>query len=325
MSDPNQSNPMDPVDTSPPDSDLTSNAHDDSATHLAAKQKYRRSRRRRYADVYIFLAFVVLAFVITVAIYQSVQSKRSQAPEEKQRKKEKYLSQTKNSNDSTAKHGNDQTANHSLLAELPFSDARLNKVASKDSSRASNSQTSKNNADSEKASVSPLRRIRFHRVLREAKKQIAERSFESAERLINEARELAGASIEQQIHVEGVDVLLDYAQQFWEAFDEGYSTLEGNEIQVEGERMYIVACDENQIVIRRRGKNETLRRESLSSRMTMLIAERGFDNSAPSTKVFKGVFMLISPDYTDEQVRSLWQEAADAGTDVSNLLPLLAR
>ena len=306
--------PMKPVEI-PRNKERDSNSAQprEAKTHLAVMQRYRQLRKKRYSAVLGLLLFMVIAFAITLGVYQSIQTRRRQTSvKNNEPKKEKYYSPETIGNEFRSQESTPQE--QQPLAEksnqtLPNGDAQLP------------SNEKKTNPSPQE--MDSAQELRISRILRQAQKTIANRKFERTEYLLNEAKRLAGTNAEHLSQIDSVDVLRDYSQQFWEAFNDGFSTLEDSEIVVDGERMYVVQCDEEKIVLRRQGKNIRIARDSLSSKMTLLIASRGFDDQAPSTKVFKGVFMLMSPDFTDEQVRSIWQEAEGEGVDVSVLLPLL--
>ena len=53
------------------------------------------------------------------------------------------------------------------------------------------------------------------------------------------------------------------------------------------------------------------------------LALRWLDPKKPENKVFVGAFYLVDPKTGPEQAKQAWDEAAAAGVDVKNLLPLL--
>ena len=94
----------------------------------------------------------------------------------------------------------------------------------------------------------------------------------------------------------------------------------GDEFQVKSTRVIVVHKDDNIIVLRVNGKNVQYSVGNLPIGLAIAMADRWFDASAASTKIFKGAMMAVDPNFQIEDARRLWREAvSDGGVELHDL------
>ena len=53
--------------------------------------------------------------------------------------------------------------------------------------------------------------------------------------------------------------------------------------------------------------------------MQVALADSWFDERAPSTKVFRGAMMAVTPEFGVEQAREMWRDARLGGAELNDL------
>ena len=151
---------------------------------------------------------------------------------------------------------------------------------------------------------------------------LSEQDFRGSKSQINKAREIAQTSRYDEM-VERLDTLYQYVQEFYNAVEDGFTQIEDTELIVDGRRVYVVEVTDEHLVIRDRGKNKRHARADLSDELLVAIADRWFDQGAASTRVFKGAYMAVSAEYSDDDARRMWDQARREGVDLSDLMLVL--
>ena len=169
-------------------------------------------------------------------------------------------------------------------------------------------------------SIEELRQ--FGRHLQNARKSLSRRQFDESKEHLTAARKL-GTTPELEAMVERLDTLHQYVHGYWMAVEDGMVDIENTELVVGGNRMFVVELTPDRIVLRVEGRNRRFDRNELPTKLAMALADRWFDQNASSTKVFKGAFMAVTPGYSEQQVRQLWQQAEREGTDLGDLTQVL--
>jgi hypothetical protein len=134
---------------------------------------------------------------------------------------------------------------------------------------------------------------------------------------------LLAREAEHQALVARLDTLAGYVRQFWDAVEDGLTRIENSELEVGDGRVYVVEVGPRQLVVRVLGENRHIDRAELPDDLALAIADRWFDHRSPTTKVFKGAFMAVSPNYSNDGVRRLWSQAAREGVDLGDLMLVL--
>jgi hypothetical protein len=160
------------------------------------------------------------------------------------------------------------------------------------------------------------------RSLRAARQLLSLRQFDRSKQHLARARQWAKTP-ELEAMVERLDTLHQYVHGFWMAVEDGTKDLENTELVVDGNRMFVVELNPQEIVLRVEGRNRRLDRNNLPAKLAVAIADRWFDQKASSTKVFKGAFMAVTPGYSQQQVRQLWRRAEREGADLGDLMKVL--
>ncbi len=176
------------------------------------------------------------------------------------------------------------------------------------------------NAAESQPTAAELRRIT--RLLRDASRHLSEREPTQAKECLLQARHLAKTS-ELEARVARLDSLRQYVQGFWQSVEDGMVDLENTELVMNDQRMFVVQLTPEQIILRIEGQNRRFSRNSLPANLVMAIADRWFDQNASSTKVFKGAFMAVTPGFSQQEVRQLWQRAQQEGADLGDLMLVL--
>jgi hypothetical protein len=160
-------------------------------------------------------------------------------------------------------------------------------------------------------------------LLSAARTKLGERNQEAAKKLVAEAGELA-ASDEQHDMVDRVESLEKYVAEFWSAVHDSVKGLKAaDEIDLGSTKVIVVEAGAEALMIHVGGQNRRYRVNQLPSGLAVGLALRWLDPKKPENKVFVGAFYLVDPKTGPEQAKQAWDEAAAAGVDVKNLLPLL--
>ncbi|HKD36747.1 MAG TPA: hypothetical protein VKB78_08095, partial [Pirellulales bacterium] len=146
---------------------------------------------------------------------------------------------------------------------------------------------------------------------------------DAAKKLIAEASQLA-VSDEQHDMVDRVDSLEKYVGEFWSAVHDAVKGLKaGDKIDLGSTRVIVVESSADALTVHVGGQNRRYQVNQLPSGLAVGLAMRWLDPNKPENKIFVGAFYLIDPKTGPEQAKQKWDEAAAAGVDVKNLLPLL--
>ena len=198
---------------------------------------------------------------------------------------------------------------------------------------ASPSETSRSETTGQAPKPTPVKRdpevpegeIRqLNAMLAKARKAVEERDFERANEILEVSKRLARRQVDRAKHGR-LELLAYYAGSYWQAVPEAMNALEaGNELIVKGKRMMVVENNEEHLMLRIAGQNRTYPKDDVPLSLEVALAERWFDADAPSTKVFRGAMMAVTPGFNPEEARVLWREAADAGyLKLEDLEPVL--
>ncbi len=158
-----------------------------------------------------------------------------------------------------------------------------------------------------------------------ARTKLGERKQDEAKKLIAEANQLAKDSPELQETVDRFDSLEKYVGEFWSAVHDSVKSLKAtDEIDIPGGvKGIVVEANAESLTIHVSGANHRYQVSQLPNGLAVGLALRWLDPKKPENKVFVGAFYLVDPKAGPERAKQEWQEAAAAGVDVKNLMPLL--
>jgi hypothetical protein len=164
--------------------------------------------------------------------------------------------------------------------------------------------------------------VQLDSLLREACAALRERRWDDADRTLQRAQSLA-SSTTQAPRVERFVTLWDYARQYYQAYEDGLQDLAGSELTLRDQPVIVVEVTAGEIVIRMQGVNRRFPRNGPPTELMMLIADRWFNQRAATTQIFRGAFMLVTPPFTADDVRTIWQSAERSGAPLGDLLEIL--
>jgi hypothetical protein len=171
--------------------------------------------------------------------------------------------------------------------------------------------------------VDPVQAAKLHRALAAARMKLGERNQEEAKKLIAAATQLA-VTPEQHDEVDRFDALEKYVGEFWSAVRDSVKNLKAtDEIDLGSTKVIVVEASADALTVHVGGGNRRYQVNQLPSGLAVGLALRWLDPKKPENKVFVGAFYLVDPKTGPEQAKQAWEEAAAAGVDVKNLLPLL--
>jgi hypothetical protein len=154
--------------------------------------------------------------------------------------------------------------------------------------------------------------------LAEVRVLLGERNFPEAKLALAKVKDLAMTPDMQELHV-GMELVVDYAEQFWQAVQSSMRTLKG-EIMVGSSLANVVNSEATEITIRIAGANKNFKYTSLPPGLALAIATKWFDNK-PANKAVLGAFYYVSKTGSIDEARKY--EAGSGGVDVKFMLKLL--
>jgi hypothetical protein len=171
--------------------------------------------------------------------------------------------------------------------------------------------------------VDPAQAAKLHRALAAARLKLGERKLDEAKQQITMASQLA-VTPEQHDEVDRYDALEKYVGEFWSAVRDSVKNLKAtDEIDLGSTKVIVVEASADSLTIHVGGANRRYQVNQLPSGLAVGLALHWLDPKKPENKVFVGAFYLVDPKTGPEQAKQAWDEAAAAGVDVKNLLPLL--
>jgi hypothetical protein len=130
---------------------------------------------------------------------------------------------------------------------------------------------------------------------------------------------------EERGEIDRLDTLLGHLEEFWKGMSRVVAGLESAEVLPVGETFVaIVEVSPEQLTIKVEGQLRTYRIDQMPSRLVQALAGARLADD-PATKALVGTYFLVDPDGDPARTRQLWQEAAQAGIDVRDVLPELDR
>ena len=121
-----------------------------------------------------------------------------------------------------------------------------------------------------------------------------------------------------------LESLLGSLEQFWKLVGDGLSGLgAGEELVVQGVPVAVVEADRDRLVIKAEGTIRRYQFASIPTPIVWAVVRETFTPNDPHNKVHMGAFLATDPHGDRNRARQLWQDAAQAGLEVSQLMPEL--
>ncbi len=167
--------------------------------------------------------------------------------------------------------------------------------------------------------VDPKKQETFRKAVATARFALTKRDFAAAKRQLEAARATAQAPPEEA-EVVRLEALTGNLEEFWKGMRRVLAGLTpAQELTIGNTPIIVVAADATQLTFRSEGKNQTCRLQELPRPVIEALVESGFAKH-PSSKILLGTYMAMDPNGDRRRARSLWEEAAEQGEDVTNLL-----
>lgn len=150
-------------------------------------------------------------------------------------------------------------------------------------------------------------------LLVKARIALSERRIDKARGLLALAAPLARRPQDVAKH-RRLAALTGYVEGYWAAARDGLRQVRaGDELAIQDTRVMVVEKNEETIILRMSGQNKSYAINNLPLELKQYFADRWFDSSAASTKVFRGAMMAVSPGFEKGEVLQLWRHAQQTG------------
>ncbi len=164
------------------------------------------------------------------------------------------------------------------------------------------------------------------KALKTASAAFGEGSFADAAKQINLARNAAKLDKHKQM-VERLNDVGSYVKDFHKALRDGSANLESGVVFLVGEStvVTVVECGLEHIVLRVAGTNRRYLLNDMPLGLAVAIANRSLDQTAPSSKVLKGAYVLVHKRRKDTDLviaRNWWKDAAADGAKLGDLIKI---
>lgn len=163
----------------------------------------------------------------------------------------------------------------------------------------------------------------FEMAVKNAFAAMASRNLDVAKQHLESAKSNAGTK-QQEEQLNGLVHLHGYTKGFWNAVGESLKSLQATDtLPLGNSPVAVVEVDANSITIRTAGRNLSYTLSDMPSGLAIALANHWFDEEVPSNKIYLGAFHAVDAKGDPQEARRLWQEAANAGADTTELLPFL--
>jgi hypothetical protein len=117
--------------------------------------------------------------------------------------------------------------------------------------------------------------------------------------------------------------IVQYAKGFFGFREKALAAVkQGDEFDVNNQKVAIVEWDDRQVVYRSAGGNKTVARDKLPAGIVLAIVTAWFDDNA-ANHLYLGAYHLTKPETDIERARGEFETATAGGADASDLVPLL--
>ena len=178
----------------------------------------------------------------------------------------------------------------------------------------------------EPARVDPERQAAFRRQIVSARAAMSRRDPAASRRLLAAARKDVQTP-DEEAEVTRLESLTGKLDEFWKAMSRLLAEqMPAQEITVGDKPMIVVESGKNLLTLRYEARSVRYTLKTLPRSVVEAIAREGLDLAKdPSSLVLLGTFLAFDPQGDRRLARQLWQNAAQQGHDVSDLMPELDR
>jgi len=167
-----------------------------------------------------------------------------------------------------------------------------------------------------------LKQTAFRKAVSDCRTALSDRDIDAARRHQAVAADNAQTRSEHD-EAERLQVIHDYAAQFWGLIQDAMGTLQATEeLEIKDTRIAVVEASRRHLVVKAAGRVYRYRIETMPASLVMALAERSLAHDAVS-KVAVGAFMAFDPKGDREVARKLWLDASKAGVDIRAIMPEL--
>jgi hypothetical protein len=165
------------------------------------------------------------------------------------------------------------------------------------------------------------------KALTTAKAALGEQNFKAADLQLAKAEAVAKLPAHKQA-VARLTKLADYLTHFREVLVSAAKGMEaGSSFKVgTSTQVSMVEATADKVIVRIAGMNKSYPYSELPPGLALTLADQRLAANDPAGNVMKGAYLLVHKRATSKETdkaRELWQQAVAAGTDISDLLPLL--
>ena len=160
-----------------------------------------------------------------------------------------------------------------------------------------------------------------------ARAALQNRQFHSAFATLAQAGQLPG-SRQQHAQYVRLQLLAQYAHQFYMALDEALDRLEGGDELEFGDSMIavVVEASRQQVTVRLRGTIHTYPTDQMPAGLAVAIVDHRLDRADPVTLVYKAAYLATldgAPEGWQQRARQWFREAAERGVEIGDLEQVL--
>jgi hypothetical protein len=173
------------------------------------------------------------------------------------------------------------------------------------------------------AAADPAKRQAYARAVAGVRAALWRRDMAAAKRHFRTAKENQ-QSPEDQTEVDRLDVIIDNMDQFWKGLSDACSSLQvGDELEIGKDRVAVVECSRDGMMIHMYGRQQRYRLQTLPLPVIKYLVDRSL-RTTPGSKVIVGTFLAMDKEGDRNRARFLWEDAVEHGESLGrDLLPEL--
>ena len=162
----------------------------------------------------------------------------------------------------------------------------------------------------------------FGKAVSDVRFSMSERDLAAARRHL-QAAAASAQTLPDRSRVVRLQTMLGQLDEFWEAIRQGVAKLTGGEeLALKTTRVVVVEASRERLTVRVGGKNHSWLVEFMPISVVNTVAGLSLPQDA-SSKVLLGTFLAVDAKGDRGRARQLWEEAAQEGMDVEQLMPEL--
>ncbi len=173
------------------------------------------------------------------------------------------------------------------------------------------------------AADDPAKRQAYANAVAGVRSALWRRDMPAAKRQFRKAKENQ-QSPEDQTEIDRLDLVLDNMDQFWKALSDACGSLQvGDELEIGKERVAVVECSRNGLMIHMYGRQQRYTIQKLPLPVIKCLVDRSL-LATTGSKVIVGTFLAMDKEGDRNRARFLWEDAVQHGESLGgDLLPEL--